>query len=59
MSKDKVFIGDIRKYIKKLAKVVVMLGEFELEALASGAIRVLNNEEEYQTYTGETVFKGI
>lgn len=59
MSKDKVFIGDIRKYIKKLAKVIVMPGEFELEALASGAIRVLNNEEEYQTYTGETVFKGI
>jgi butyrate kinase len=59
MSKDKELIKDIKQYIKKMAKVVVMPGEFELEALAAGAIRVLTKEEEAQTYTGETVFKGI
>ena len=59
MSNDAEFIKDIKNYVKKMAKTVVMAGEFELEALAAGAIRVLNKEEHYQTYTGETVFKGI
>ena len=59
MSKDAEFIKDIKAYVKKIAKVVVMPGEFELEALAAGALRVINGEEKYQTYTGETVFKGI
>ena len=59
MSNDKQFIKDIKTYIKKLAKVVIMSGEFELEGLASGAIRVLNKEEDYQTYTGKPVFKGV
>ena len=34
-------------------------GEFELEALASGAIRVLSNKEPSKKYTGEPVFKGL
>ena len=59
MSKDKIFIQDIKQYVKKLAKIVVMPGEFELEGLATGAIRVMTNQEEYQTYTGKPVFKGL
>ena len=34
----------------------VRAGEFEMEALAAGACRVLNGEEEAKVYTGEKVF---
>ena len=51
--------NDIKQYIKKMGKVVVIPGEFELEGLANGAIRVLTGEEPSQTYTGEPVFKGL
>ena len=33
-----------------------MAGDFEMEALASGAIRALNGEEELLEYTGEPVW---
>lgn len=59
MANDKDFINDIKTYVKKLAKIVVMPGEFELEGLAAGAIRVMTKEEDYQIYTGEPVFKGL
>ena len=59
LSNDKEFIKDIKNYIKKLAKIVVMPGEFELEALSAGAIRVLKGEEKHQVYTGKPVFKKI
>ena len=36
-----------------------MAGEFELEALASGAIRVLTNQEKAKIYTSKPVFKGL
>jgi butyrate kinase len=54
----------IKSYVDFLAPVIVMAGEFEMEALASGAIRVLSGEETAKTYTGNpntscpnTVFK--
>ncbi|MEM5770345.1 MAG: butyrate kinase, partial [Bacillota bacterium] len=34
-------------------------GDFEMEALASGAIRALKGEEELQDYTGISVFQGF
>ena len=36
-----------------------MAGEFEMEALAAGAIRVLSGEEEAKTYTGIPVWNGF
>ena len=40
-----------------LAPVVVLAGEFELEALASGAIRVLAGAEAARTYTGVPIWE--
>lgn len=34
-------------------------GEFEMEAMAAGAIRVLNGEEKLKEYTGELVWNGF
>lgn len=56
---DEYFVNEITKYISFLAPVVVMAGEFEMEALAAGALRVLMGEEESKIYTGEPVWKGF
>lgn len=42
-----------------IAPVEVYPGEFEMDALAAGAIRVLSGEEEPKYYTGEPVFPGF
>lgn len=42
-----------------IAPVTAYPGEFELEAMAAGAIRVLDAEEEAKTYTGIPVFQGF
>ena len=34
-------------------------GEFEMEAMAAGAIRVLNGEENLKVYTGKKVWDGF
>ena len=49
-------ITDMVSYI---APIHIYPGEFEMEALASGALRVLNKEETPLIYTGEPVFKGF
>ncbi len=59
IANDEYLVKNLNKYIKKLAKVVLMPGEYELEALAQGTLRVLKNEEKAQTYTGKKVFEGI
>jgi len=40
----------IKKYINKIAKVLVFPGEDELMALALGGLRVLRGEEEAKEY---------
>ena len=42
-----------------IAPVVIFPGEFEMEGLAAGALRVLRGEEEPQSYTGKPVFRGF
>lgn len=42
-----------------IAPVKVMPGEFEMEALANGAVRVLSGIEEARTYTGIPVWTGF
>ncbi len=47
------------EYISWIAEIVVMPGEFELEALAAGALRVMRGEEQPKTYTGVPVWNGF
>ena len=45
--------------VKYIAPVRVYPGEFEMEAMAAGALRVLKGEEEVKVYTGVPVWKGF
>ena len=49
---DKVFVEWIRKRCEFLAPVLVFPGEREMQALALGALRVVQKEEAAQTYSG-------
>jgi butyrate kinase len=49
----------IESYVCWIAPVVVMAGEFEMEALAAGALRVVRGREEARVYTGEPVWIGF
>lgn len=42
-----------------IAQVTAYPGEFEMEAMAAGAIRVLNGEERIKEYTGQLVWDGF
>lgn len=42
-----------------IAPVSAYPGEFEMEAMAAGALRVLSGKEELKTYTGVPVFAGF
>ena len=42
-----------------IAPVTAYPGEFEMEAMAAGAIRVMEGEEELKTYTGTPVWDGF
>ena len=53
------FTGVMMEYMGWIAEVAVMPGEFELEALAAGALRVLRGEEEARTFTGVPVWTGF
>ena len=47
---DKDFINQIRKRVRFLGRVIVLPGEDEMTALARGAQRILNNEEQAKTW---------
>ncbi len=59
VSNDKDFIENVRKYAGWIGEIIVLAGDFEMEALASGAIRALNGEEELLEYTGKPVWSGF
>lgn len=59
ISHDKYVAEQLKEMVSFIAPVVVMAGEFELEALAAGAVRVLTGEETAKEYTGEPVWKGF
>ena len=42
-----------------IAQVTAYPGEFEMEAMAAGAMRVLNGEERLKEYTGQLVWDGF
>lgn len=59
ISNDPYLTGELKKYVSFLAPVEIMAGEYEMEALAAGALRVLRGEEAALTYTGEPVWNGF
>lgn len=59
VSHSKYLVNKLMEYIRWIAKVEVMAGEFEMEALAAGVLRVMRGEEEPVVYTGEPVWNGF
>ena len=49
----------IRNYTGWIAEVTAMPGEFEMEALAAGALRVVRGEEQAKQYTAVPVWNGF
>lgn len=56
---NKGLVSQIKEACSYIADVSAYPGEFEMEAMASGAIRVLNGEEEAKKYTGKPVWSGF
>ena len=52
-------VSKIRKNTEWIAPVYAYPGEFEMEAMAAGALRVLRGAEKLKTYTGKPVFQGF
>lgn len=59
MVHNKDLVAAIETSCSWIAPVTAYPGEFELEAMAAGARRVLDGEEEAKTYTGVPVFTGF
>ena len=59
ISNNKYFTDIILDYVSWISEVVIMPGEFELEALAAGALRVIHGEEEAKIYSGIPVWQGF
>jgi butyrate kinase len=56
---NKELVSKIREACEWIAPVTAYPGEFEMEAMAAGAIRVLSGNEEVKHYTGEPAWKGF
>lgn len=52
-------VAQIREACEWIAPVSAYPGEFEMEAMAAGAIRVLSGVEEPKKYTGVPVWTGF
>lgn len=59
MAHNDELVGYIRQGCEWIAPVTAYPGEFELEAMAAGALRALTGEEQVREYTGEPVFTGF
>lgn len=58
ISRSEWITQEIKNMVGFIAPVEVIAGEFEMEALASGALRILRGLEEAKTYTGIPVWSG-
>ena len=56
---DRRVVCGLRDMCSKIAPIRAYPGEFEMEALAAGALRALRGEEPVLTYTGVPVFQGF
>lgn len=59
LSNDTYLVNQITSRVNYIAPVIAYAGEFEMEAMAAGAIRVLSGAESPKTYTGEPVWQGF
>jgi butyrate kinase len=59
MTNDAYLVEQITDMVKFIAPVKVFAGEFEMEALASGGLRVLTGQEKAKNYTGVPVWGGF
>lgn len=59
ISYDKYVDDELTRKLSFIAPVTIMAGEFEMEALAAGAQRVLEGEEEARVYTGRPCWSGF
>jgi butyrate kinase len=59
VSNDLYFIESVKKYAGWIAPFVIYGGDFEMEALASGAVRYLTGAEAPKEYTGVPVWTGF
>ncbi len=59
ISRDQDLVEQVTEMAGYIAPVKAMAGEFEMEAMASGAIRVLSGEEQPKNYTGKPVWDGF
>lgn len=59
IANDEAFVARISQMVGSIAPVRVYAGEFEMEALAAGATRVLDGVEEPKVYTGVPVWSGF
>ena len=59
VSHSKHFVDYITERVGWIAPIKVYAGDFEMDALASGAIRALDGEEAVMTFTGEPSWKGF
>lgn len=59
ISRNEYLVNTIKSMVSFIAPVKVFAGEFEMEALAAGAYRVLTGQEEAEEYTGIPVWNGF
>jgi len=59
ISHDKYLTGKLTEYVGWIATIAIQPGEFEMEALAAGAVRVMSGEESSKTYNGTPVFSNF
>ena len=59
VSHDPRFVSYVTERVGWIAPVKVYAGDFEMDALAAGAIRALDGKESVMTYTGEPSWKGF
>lgn len=59
ISHDQYLVDMLTGMIGWIAPITVMAGEFEMEALAAGALRVLRGEEAAKEYSGKPVWNGF
>ena len=59
VSNDEYFVNYISERVGWIAPVRAFGGDFEMEALAAGAVRALSGSEQVLTYTGEPSWDGF
>jgi len=59
VANDAYLVEKVTEMVKYLGPVKVYAGELEMEAMASGALRVLTGQEQTKTYSGVPVWSGF